>query len=72
MAGSYVRARSQNSAIRGKFNTSTELDLETSNAPINVQANLANDGGKEPTRLTFRTSNGYVSRLSLPRLPLHA
>ena len=66
MAGSHIHAHSKNSAIRGKFNTSTELELETSNAPINVHANLANGDDDEPTRLVLRTSNGYA--LSLPLL----
>ncbi|PIL33801.1 hypothetical protein GSI_04426 [Ganoderma sinense ZZ0214-1] len=60
LAGSRIRAHSKNSAIRGKFNTSTELELETANAPINVHANLASGDDEEPTRLVLRTSNGHI------------
>lgn len=60
MAGSHIHAHSKNSAIRGKFNTSTELELETANAPINVHANLASGDDEKATHLVLRTSNGYV------------
>ena len=63
MAGSHIHAHSKNSAIRGKFNTSTELELETANAPINVHANLASGDDEQPTHLILRTSNGYVLHL---------
>ena len=60
LAGNHIRAGTRNTPIRGKFNASTTLELETSNAPIEVEANLVNGDGEEPTRLVLKTSNRYV------------
>ena len=60
LAGNRVRVNTRNTSIRGKFNVSTTLDLETTNAPIDVEASLVNGDGEEPTRLILKTSNGYV------------
>ena len=60
LAGNRVRVNTRNTSIRGKFNVSTALDLETTNAPIDVEASLVNGDGEEPTRLIIKTSNGYV------------
>ncbi|RDX48573.1 hypothetical protein OH76DRAFT_1483681 [Lentinus brumalis] len=59
VAGNLVLVKSSNGAIRGTYNTSTSLVLETSNAPISVSANLLN-GNERPTVLYAKTSNGRV------------
>ncbi|KAI0696204.1 hypothetical protein C8T65DRAFT_37507 [Cerioporus squamosus] len=59
VAGNLVLVKSSNGAITGTYNTSTSLVLETSNAPITVNANLLN-GNERPTVLYAKTSNGRV------------
>ena len=64
LAGNRIRANTRNTSIRGKFNVSTTLELETTNAPIDVEASLVNGDGEESTRLVLKTSNGYVGASS--------
>ncbi|KAI0366758.1 hypothetical protein BV20DRAFT_971494 [Pilatotrama ljubarskyi] len=52
--------RSTNGRIEGTFNTTTSLDLYTSNGPIVVRANLLNDDEDAGTTATLRTSNAVI------------
>ncbi|TBU46636.1 hypothetical protein BD309DRAFT_1078468 [Dichomitus squalens] len=60
LAADRVRATTSNTAIRGKFNTSTTLELQTLNAPIVAEATLVNGRGEQPTRLILKTSNAHI------------
>ncbi len=64
VAGDAIKVHASNGGVRGEFNTSTELVIETSNAPIVVRADLLN-GDERPTILRLKTSNGYVLRFAL-------
>ena len=65
LAGNHISFHTSNGAIRGTFNTSTSIVLETANAPIGVHVDLINGHGGPPTRLTLKTRNGCVSICSL-------
>ena len=58
--GDVVEATTTNAGIRGSFNASTSLKLTTSNAPIEVNADLTNAEGDKPTELVMKTQNGYT------------
>ena len=61
VAANRVAIRTTNAPIRGTFNASSALLLETANAPIVVRANLVNGaifGEGQPTVATLRTANG--------------
>ena len=58
--GDVVEATTINAGIRGSFNASMSLKLTTSNAPIEVNANLMNAEGDKPTELVMKTQNGYT------------
>ncbi|KAF9479398.1 hypothetical protein BDN70DRAFT_878881 [Pholiota conissans] len=55
---------SSNAGIRGTFNTTSSLILETSNAPIAVAVGL-NDDGKHPSLAAHTTNAHFDARLSL-------
>ncbi|KAI0794307.1 hypothetical protein C8Q74DRAFT_568961 [Fomes fomentarius] len=59
VAGDAIKVHASNGGVRGEFNTSTELVIETSNAPIVVRADLLN-GDERPTVLRLKTSNGRI------------
>ncbi|KAI0669408.1 hypothetical protein C8Q78DRAFT_976847 [Trametes maxima] len=49
-----------NGKILGTFNTTSSLDIETRNGPIEVHANLYNKDEVAGTRLALSTSNGPI------------
>ncbi|KAI0800247.1 hypothetical protein C8Q74DRAFT_1364019 [Fomes fomentarius] len=60
VAGDTIKVLAANAVICGTFNTSTELELVTSNAPITVRANLLNGDTGRPTSLLLKTANGQI------------
>ena len=65
MTGNYLAIRSKDAEIHGTFNASTVIDLETSNAHIVANVSLVSSAtnanpNAAPTRLLFKTSNGYA------------
>ena len=60
MKANYFQIHTTNGAIRGTYNTTTSLVLETTNAPITVHAGLTSGGSKAPTRAYIKSTNGYV------------
>lgn len=51
--------KTSNAPITGHYDTSHELELETSNAAILVDVDMFSDG--RGSSLLLKTSNGYVS-----------
>ena len=58
--GDVLKATTTNAGVRGNFNALTSLKLTTSNAPIEVSANLANAEGDKSTELVMRTQSWYA------------
>ncbi|KAI0067598.1 hypothetical protein BV25DRAFT_1794551 [Artomyces pyxidatus] len=59
----HVDARSSNGPIIGEFNTSSHLELRTSNSPIKVVVGALHDTKERPTDVVLSTTNGHVQRL---------
>ena len=59
--GDVVEATTTNAGVRGNFNASMSLKLNTSNAPIEVNTVLTNAEGDMSTELVMRTQNWYAS-----------
>ena len=59
--GDVVEATTTNAGVCGNFNVSTSLKLITSNAPIEVNANLTNTERDKSTELVINTQNGHAS-----------
>ncbi|KAH9036846.1 hypothetical protein EDB85DRAFT_1938979 [Lactarius pseudohatsudake] len=47
--------------LRALFNTSSSLDIETSNTPVKVVVNALNQNNSAPTIVNIRTSNSVLS-----------
>ncbi|KAF8332634.1 uncharacterized protein EI90DRAFT_3053824 [Cantharellus anzutake] len=57
-----ISVYTSNERVHGRFTAHNSLTLKTSNAPINVEANLLNHPGSEKaTKLSVHTSNGFIS-----------
>ncbi|KAI0827710.1 hypothetical protein BC628DRAFT_1409631 [Trametes gibbosa] len=56
----FGRLRSSNGKIEGTYNTTSSLELFTSNAPVHITANLLNKDIDTTTVLTVETSNADI------------
>ncbi|KAF8273741.1 hypothetical protein EI94DRAFT_1826128 [Lactarius quietus] len=61
IVGDKIRIRSRNGPIEGSFNTSSSLDVQTSNSPVRVVVNAFNQNNSAPTSVKIRTRNGLLS-----------
>jgi hypothetical protein len=61
VVGDKISIRSRNGPIVGTFNTSSALEVKTSNSPIKVAVNAFNADSHSPTKVKLRTSNSILS-----------
>ncbi|KAH9171093.1 hypothetical protein EDB89DRAFT_1194704 [Lactarius sanguifluus] len=57
----HISIHSRNGPIEGTFNTSSSLDIDTSNTPVRVVVNALNQNSSAPTNVKIRTSNSVLS-----------
>ncbi|KAI0764412.1 hypothetical protein BD413DRAFT_482727 [Trametes elegans] len=55
-----AKLHSTNGGVHGVFNVSDILDIHTANGPIDVQANLLNEGERDTTKVSLETTNGAI------------
>ena len=60
---------STNGGISGAFNTTNSLTIVTTNSPVSVIIGAVNEKSEKPTKVSMRTTNGFVP-LSLSHLLL--
>ncbi|KAN0111748.1 hypothetical protein V8E52_008128 [Russula decolorans] len=61
LVGNKINIRSRNGPIVGTFNTSSALEVKTSNSPIRVTVNAFNADSHIPTKVKLHTRNSILS-----------
>jgi len=61
LVGDKINIGTRNGPIVGTFNTSSALEVKTSNSPIKVTVNALNPDNHTPTKVKLHTSNSILS-----------